>query len=517
MHIQAAIGDRALPCDLDAEEALLGAMLLRKDAIAAALETGVAAGDFFKIEHGDVFEAVTKLAAQGEPADVVTVADELRRAGVLDRVGGPGALVSLQIATPATSSAGCYARIVRSKARHRLRHRATGELREAALGEREPAPWALEAFTRPVADDGLFRRWTTGDLVDEDHDLRWLVRGLVTRATYGMLAGEMKTLKTHVAAFMAVSVAAGVPVFGHFAVDEPAPVLVYVGEGGRGPYTRLLQRVADAIGVDLRSIPLETSFDIAPITSPRFQASLQRDLAEVRPGLVILDPYYAFHGSAADARNLHEEAEVLNALSRPYIEAGAALNVVNHFNQSGGGRGLRRITMAGGGEWADSWWLLSRREDPDVPAGRFHLLLEVGSRQWGGSSHDLDFELGAFDEEANEHKGVIGWSLARHVDEPGGGEAAEFLCGILGDRPYELTQTQLVESAGMRKDEVRATLRRLEKAGQIVSTEVGRLEGKRVVRRTLFALSGADFPEEVGAGLEEAIEQGPDGGAGLPL
>ncbi len=89
--------------------------------------------------------------------------------------------------------------------------------------------------------------------------------------------------------------------------------------------------------------------------------------------------------------------------------------------------------------------------------------------------------------------------------------------GILGDRPYELTQTQLVESAGMRKDEVRAALRRLESAGQVVSTAVVRREGRRLVRRALFALSGADLPEGVGAPLEEAIEPRPDGGAGLPL
>ena len=55
-------------------------MLLSRDAIAAALECCVAE-DFYKPAHGHVFAAVTPLYARGEPADPVTVADELRRPG----------------------------------------------------------------------------------------------------------------------------------------------------------------------------------------------------------------------------------------------------------------------------------------------------------------------------------------------------------------------------------------------------------------------------------------------------
>ncbi len=507
---------RVVPYNLEAEESLLGAMLLSKDAIAAALETGVIAGDFFGPEYGDVFEAVVKLHAQGEPVDPVTVADEMRRAGATGNLADRDALLKIQIATPSTSSASRYARMVVTKARHRLRHRATGELREAALNEREPAPWALEAFAHPVSEDGLFRRWTMSELLDEPHELRWLARGLITRATYGMAAGEMKTLKSHLLAIVAVSVAAGVPIFGRFVVNEAVPVVMYVGEGGRGPYTRLLERVAGALGVDLRSIPLAPSFDIAPITSPRFQASLRRDLDEVRPALVALDPYYAFHGAQADARNLHEEAEVLNALSRPVVEADASLWVNNHFNQSGGGRGLRRITMAGGGEWADSWWLISHREDPDVPAGRFQLLLEVGSRQWGGSSWDLDLDLGPFDEEANEHLGAIRWTIARHVERNGDDDAAGEVLRLLRDRPYELTTTQLVKSVQMRDEDVRSALGQLQRGGQVVSANVGRQEGNRLVRRPRLALSGADLPEGAGTLLVQEIEGRPEPGTGLP-
>ena len=106
---------RVPPHNLQAEESLLGAMLLSKDAIAVAVEL-VRADDFYKPAHQHVFDAVTSLYSAGEPADPVTVAEELRRAGVLDAIGGAPMLVSLQANTPATSSAQRYAKIVEEHA-----------------------------------------------------------------------------------------------------------------------------------------------------------------------------------------------------------------------------------------------------------------------------------------------------------------------------------------------------------------------------------------------------------------
>src|SRR5687768_4696743 len=119
---------RVPPHNLEAEESLLGAMLLSRDAIAAAVEhCGV--DDFYKPAHGHVFDAVTSLFGQGEPADPVTVADELRRAGLLEAIGGPALLVSLQARAGATTSAGHYAHIV---AEHALLRRMIGVAGEIA-------------------------------------------------------------------------------------------------------------------------------------------------------------------------------------------------------------------------------------------------------------------------------------------------------------------------------------------------------------------------------------------------
>src|SRR5215471_15120176 len=91
---------RVPPHNLDAEASLLGALLLSKDALTAVAETGVAASDFYKPAHQHVYEAVRVLASAGEPVDAVTVADELRRNGLLDEMGGPTTLLELQAATP---------------------------------------------------------------------------------------------------------------------------------------------------------------------------------------------------------------------------------------------------------------------------------------------------------------------------------------------------------------------------------------------------------------------------------
>jgi replicative DNA helicase len=100
------------PHNLEAEESLLGAMLLSRDAITSAVEQHVETSDFYKPGHGHIYEAIQSLHGQGEPADPVTVAEELRRADLLDMVGGRGKLLELQASTPASANAAHYARIV---------------------------------------------------------------------------------------------------------------------------------------------------------------------------------------------------------------------------------------------------------------------------------------------------------------------------------------------------------------------------------------------------------------------
>jgi replicative DNA helicase len=106
---------RQPPQDAAAEQAVLGGMLLSKDAIADVLEK-LRPGDFYRPAHQNVYDAVLDLYGRGEPADAVTVAAELDRRGLLRRIGGAPYLHTLISTVPTAANAGYYAGIVAEKA-----------------------------------------------------------------------------------------------------------------------------------------------------------------------------------------------------------------------------------------------------------------------------------------------------------------------------------------------------------------------------------------------------------------
>ena len=107
--------DRLPPQDMHAEQSVLGGMLLSKDAIADVLEItrGV---DFYRPAHESIYDAILDLYGRGEPADAITVADELTKRGDLGRIGGQSYLHQLIAAVPTAANAGYYAQIVAERA-----------------------------------------------------------------------------------------------------------------------------------------------------------------------------------------------------------------------------------------------------------------------------------------------------------------------------------------------------------------------------------------------------------------
>lgn len=99
------------PHNLEAEESVLGACLLSKEAAGMVVDQ-LDVTDFYKPANGQVFEAIVELYARGEAVDQVTVADELQRRGRLDDVGGRPYLFTLVHQVPTAGSAAHYANIV---------------------------------------------------------------------------------------------------------------------------------------------------------------------------------------------------------------------------------------------------------------------------------------------------------------------------------------------------------------------------------------------------------------------
>jgi len=127
------------PQNLDAEESVLGAMMLSPGAIGAVSEA-LDAGDFYRESHAKIYRAALALYAKGEPVDAITLADELEERGDLEDVGGRMRVHELAALMPAASNAAQYAKIVREMATLRGLIRVGSEI--ARLGFDRPGETA---------------------------------------------------------------------------------------------------------------------------------------------------------------------------------------------------------------------------------------------------------------------------------------------------------------------------------------------------------------------------------------
>jgi len=138
------------PQSSEAEESVLGAILIDGDAITEVSET-LKASDFYKPANSKVYAAVLALYEQRQPIDILTVSEELERRGQIEEIGGRAALADLCDRTPTAVHAKQYAKIVERKAVLRGLISAAGRI--ASIGYEDPAD-AIEAIDR--AESELF-------------------------------------------------------------------------------------------------------------------------------------------------------------------------------------------------------------------------------------------------------------------------------------------------------------------------------------------------------------------------
>ena len=162
--------ERQPPNDTAAEQAVLGAMMLSRTAIADVIETLRGAGDFYRPAHQDIYEAILGMYGRGKPVDPVTLADELRERGDLVRVGGAPYLHTCVNEVPAAANGAHYAGIVRDCAVLRHLLEATDRTRQAiyaAKGEAAGIVDEAQAAIAAVLDGDGDRR---GTLVGDDQE-----------------------------------------------------------------------------------------------------------------------------------------------------------------------------------------------------------------------------------------------------------------------------------------------------------------------------------------------------------
>ncbi|MGE5244756.1 MAG: replicative DNA helicase [Betaproteobacteria bacterium] len=111
---ETAVGERTLPHNLEAERSVLGAILLNNDAFNLAAEV-IDSQDFYRDAHRRIFDKMVKLAERANAIDLVTLKEELARAGELDEVGGPAYIAALVDGVPRSTNVEYYARIIKEK------------------------------------------------------------------------------------------------------------------------------------------------------------------------------------------------------------------------------------------------------------------------------------------------------------------------------------------------------------------------------------------------------------------
>ena len=110
------VSERPLPHNLEAEKAVLGAVLIHNPQINLAVELGIASQDFYRHAHQQIFDKMVSLSERDEVIDLVTLKEELNRAGNLNEVGGPAYIAALVDGVPKSTNVEYYAKIVKEKA-----------------------------------------------------------------------------------------------------------------------------------------------------------------------------------------------------------------------------------------------------------------------------------------------------------------------------------------------------------------------------------------------------------------
>ena len=256
---------RVPPHNLEAEESLLGAMLLSSNAIADSIEL-ISAEQFYRPAHAHVYDAIAVLYAAGDPVDPVTVAVELERAGVSDAVGGLEGLHRLQMNTPASSNATKYASIVHERFMLRRLISVASEIAEIGYSQPDDAIAAIDEAENMVFQiaDGQNTESISNISALAKEALDQIIarsesgRGIVGTPT-GFIDLDEKLSGLQASAFIVVGArpAMGKTSFilniaSHAAIREQKPVLVFSLEMG---HVEISQRILSAeTRVDTRAM-----------------------------------------------------------------------------------------------------------------------------------------------------------------------------------------------------------------------------------------------------------------------
>lgn len=470
------------PANPDAEEAVLGSILIDPDA-RAVVASIVAPDDFSRPNYRAVYQAMIDLG--DTPADVVTVSALLDERRQLDGLGW-GILNELVGKTPTSLYAEHYARIVAECARRRRWIAGSGLIAGAAYrdGDRDPADIARELLLQDRRPGGW--QWRTLQAAYLPRPPRqYLAAGLLPLPSLVALFGLPGSLKTMLLMDLAVCVSAGLPWLeplpgqaGPAQAAGPAPpaaVLWLDCDNGLDRVERRLAALGRGHGAPASALLRYVSFPIPPFAAQE-PAAVQTVIdaalhSEAR--LIAVDNLGAVSGGADE--NSSQMIAVMSGLRRIAEETGAAVVVIHHRNKAAGvsrpGNALRghtsieaaldlvlRVERGEGGDAVT----VSSCKSRDAPVEPFSALWTCQLGQAGELASARFFGLGRPESDA----------LSK-ADQAS-------LC-ILTDLRDGMTQSQIVnlvkEQAGVGRNTVLQVLARLTAQGKLIARPAGPSKG----------------------------------------
>ena len=337
------------PSDLDAERAVLGALML------GGAADGLASADFYRPAHQLIYEAIEALRSTGKPAEPIAVADELRRRGQLTRMGGSPYLHDCLQAAPSAAHAGHYAGIVREHADRRTLIEHADRLRQAALNPGADIDDVRDLAARLPAAAGDGRPARGRKLVltraseIEPEPVIWAWEddgaGRIPAGSLGLAAGREGTGKSSFLIWMAARITTGtLP----GSLGSPRGV-IYVAVEDSWKYTIVPRLIAAGANRDLvyRAEVQAVEGDTVSLSLPADIRLLEEAITSNGIAMVALDPLMSAISDTLDTHVNRQVRQALDPLARIADRTGAVFAGIAHFNKSASTDASSLITASG--------------------------------------------------------------------------------------------------------------------------------------------------------------------------